>query len=90
LCAWFTAKGAEFIMADFTGTSGTSLTVLPQSYCRRLRCKEMFVDTGIPFHPAQSGSGIYWCNYTQNCLGPDDETSGIENCQPGRACFEEL
>lgn len=77
-------------MADLTDTlGGTELPVMG-SYCRRLRCKEMFIDTGIPFHPAHSGSGIYWCNHTQNCLGPDGATASVESCKPGRACFEEF
>jgi hypothetical protein len=77
-------------MAEFTNTSSeASLPILGQ-YCRRLRCKEMFVDTGVAFHPAHSGSGIYWCNHTQNCLGPDGEVADVESCKPGRACFEEF
>jgi hypothetical protein len=78
-------------MADLTNASiETNLTGAGQSYCRRLRCKEMFVDTGLPFHPAQSASGAYWCNSTQNCLGPDGEVVDVESCKPGRACYEAL
>ena len=78
-------------MAELTNISGEpNLTGIGQPYCRRLRCKEMFVDTGVAFHPAQSSSGIYWCNHTQNCLGPDGEVADVESCKPGRACFEEF
>lgn len=61
----------------------------PQEYCHRLRCKEMFIDTGEPFRMEHSGSGIYWCSHTQNCLGPDGEYVHTEECKPGRKCYEE-
>jgi hypothetical protein len=41
-----------------------------------------------PIHA--SGSGIYWCIHTQNCLGPDGRVAEAESCQPGRKCFEPL
>jgi hypothetical protein len=78
-------------MAEFTNSSSeTPLPIAGQPYCRRLRCKEMFVEIETPLHPAQSGSGIYWCNHTQNCLGPDGEVADVENCKPGRTCYEEF
>jgi hypothetical protein len=78
-------------MAEITGaSSGPNLPVTAQPYCRRLRWKEMFVDADASFHPSLSGSGIYWCNHTQNCLGPDGEVAEAETCRPGRSCFEEF
>ena len=59
-----------------------------QGHCRFLRCKEMFIDTGREFHVSQSGSGIYWCSHTQNCVGPDGLGVALEHCQPGRSCHE--
>jgi len=61
-----------------------------EDYCQRLRCKEMFVDMGEPFHLKDSGSGIYWCSHTQNCLGPDGQVVHVEECKPGRSCYEAL
>jgi hypothetical protein len=68
------------------------LTVLPTSlqYCRRLRCKEMFIETAQPFEMASTGSGAYWCSQTQQVLGPDGQVAEPENCKSGRGCFEAL
>ena len=57
-------------------------------HCRFLRCKEMFIDTGRDFHVSQSGSGIYWCSHTQNCVGPDGQTVTLEDCRWGRSSHE--
>ena len=77
-------------MAELTTSSIPDPTATTEPFCRRLRWKEMFVDAEAYSHPAQSGSGIYWCNHTQNCLGPDGELAEVESCKPGRSCFEEL
>ncbi len=61
-----------------------------EEFCGRLRCKEMFIPTGRPFNLRESGSGIYWCSHTQNCLGPDGEICGPDHCQAGRGCHESL
>jgi len=66
---------------------GAGAPVLP-AYCRFLRCKEMFIDTGHPFDLADSGSGAYWCAHTQNCLGRDGQVVGVETCVSGRSCHE--
>ena len=61
-----------------------------QGHCRRLRCKEMFVDTGVEFKITETGSGIYWCSHTQNVLGPDGQVAEPAGCKAGRECFEEF
>ncbi len=61
-----------------------------QEYCRRLRCKEMFIDTGVAFDIRNTGSGIFWCAHTQNALGPDGQTAEPDDCTPGRGCFEAI
>jgi len=58
--------------------------------CRRLRCKEMFVETERPFKITESGSGIYWCSHTQNVMGPDGQVAEADTCQTGRGCYEGL
>jgi hypothetical protein len=50
-------------------------------------CKEMFYDTGVPLEE-RMGSGIFWCDHTQKCLGPDNIAVGAEDCGPTRACYE--
>ena len=62
----------------------------PVQHCRRLRCKEIFIDTGQPFDIENTGSGIYWCSQTQQGLGPDGQTAEPENCKAGRGCLEAL
>ena len=61
-----------------------------QSHCRRLRCKEMFIETEVAFDITATGSGAYWCSHTQNCLGPDGQVAGPSSCNAGRECFEAL
>jgi hypothetical protein len=60
------------------------LKILP---CKHLRSKEMFYDTGTPLEE-RSGSGIFWCEHTQRCLGPDDSPVSREECVPQRGCYE--
>ena len=62
-------------------------TRLNQRPCRHLLSKEMFYDTGIPLEE-RSGSGIYWCDQTHQCLGPDNIAVGREDCGPTRSCYE--
>jgi hypothetical protein len=57
-------------------------------HCNCLRSKEMFYDTGVPLSE-RSGSGIYWCTRTHNCLGPDNDVVGPEDCITSRPCFEQ-
>ncbi|MHC4405672.1 MAG: hypothetical protein ACYTG0_38995 [Planctomycetota bacterium] len=55
--------------------------------CRHLRAKEMFYDTGAAPED-DSGSGIFWCGHTQNCLGPDERPASTDDCGPDRHCYE--
>jgi hypothetical protein len=32
--------------------------------------------------------GFVWCTHTHNCLGPDGRVAGVDECVPGRACWE--
>lgn len=69
----------------------TNFQSATQERCRCLRSKEMFVHVEEPdWDLASSGSGIFWCVHTQNCLGPDDHVADPDNCRPGRGCFEPL
>jgi hypothetical protein len=48
--------------------------------CTALRWKEMFIwaepDPSVP----TANSGIFWCLYTQTCLGPDGKLAEPEFC----------
>ena len=61
-----------------------------EGHCRKLRCKEMFVETERVFKITESGSGIYLCSHTQNVLGPDGQVAEPANCKTGRGCYEGL
>ncbi len=58
--------------------------------CCCLRSKEMFVEVEAAPAVPHSGSGIYWCVHTQNCLGPDGQVAEPTSCKPGRTCYEAL
>jgi hypothetical protein len=58
--------------------------------CQYLRAKEMFYAADPVQALLQSGSGIYWCIHTQNCLGPDSQTAEPSACRPGRSCYKPL
>jgi hypothetical protein len=60
--------------------------------CEGLRWKGMFIeaageeDPNVP-HP---NTRLYWCVYTQNCMGPDHETVDENTCTASRSCFKLL
>jgi hypothetical protein len=58
--------------------------------CKHIRSKEMFIEVEPDSNVPHMGSGIFWCVYTQNCLGPDGSVAEPEQCTPGRGCFEEV
>jgi hypothetical protein len=37
-----------------------------------------------------SSSGIFWCMYTQTCIGPDGQTAEPDHCVAGRSCHETI
>ena len=58
--------------------------------CQYLRSKEMFYAEDPVHALTHSGSGIFWCIHTQNCLGPDGQVAEPRACQPGRGCYKAL
>jgi hypothetical protein len=60
------------------------------AHCGSLRCKEMFTAEDPMLALSTSGSGIFWCTHTQNCLGPDGEVAEPGSCKPGRSCYQTL
>jgi hypothetical protein len=58
--------------------------------CQHLRSKEMFYAEDSVHALLHSGSGVYWCIHTQNCLGPDGQVAEPRACQPGRGCYKPL
>ena len=68
--------------------SADSWEQLNNRRCRHLQSKEMFYDTGTPPED-RSGSGIFWCGRTNQCLGPDSKPVDDEDCGPERSCYEQ-
>ncbi len=58
--------------------------------CQYLRSKEMFYAEDATQALLQSGSGVYWCIHTQNCLGPDGQVAEPSVCRAGRGCYKPL
>jgi hypothetical protein len=57
------------------------------SLCHCLHWKGLLV--GVKPHPTvpPSNDGLYWCVYTQTCIGPDGELAEPIACSsPERAC----
>lgn len=70
--------------SDLKRASGTPV-------CRNIRSKALHVygsDTPDAFITSRSSS--YQCLRTEFVTGPDQALCLPEQCQPGRACFEEL
>jgi hypothetical protein len=56
--------------------------------CHCLRWKGMFVEVARDPTVPPSNTGLFWCLYTQTCLGPDGELAEPGNCSSdGRACY---
>ena len=61
--------------------------------CRHLRHKLMYVDerhATIGLVDDSSDTRVFWCELTQNCLGPDSEPVDEDHCLIGRECYEAI
>jgi len=61
-----------------------------QPRCRLLRSKIMFIEAEPDPSVPHMEQGLYWCVYTQNCLGPDGKVCTLAECDPSRSCYEPL
>lgn len=62
--------------------------------CQHLRTKKLYLDASLEEafgdpDPGQAGPCHFWCNLTQNVVGPDQQPVHKNSCQPGRSCFED-
>jgi len=56
--------------------------------CPCLRWKGMFVPSEDDPTVPRGGGGLFWCLYTQTCIGPDGQLAEPGNCSsPGRGCW---
>ncbi len=55
--------------------------------CHCLRWKGMFISAEHDQTVQPSNDGLFWCLYTQSCLGPDGELAEPGNCSSSeRVC----
>ncbi len=55
--------------------------------CSALRWKGQFILAERDLSVPPSNDGLFWCVYTQNCIGPDGKLAEPGNCSsPERAC----
>jgi hypothetical protein len=58
------------------------------SLCGCLRWKGMFIQVEADPTVPPSNEGLYWCLFTQNCIGPDGGLAEPGTCSaPDRACY---
>ena len=64
-------------------------TRIDDDRCFFLLWKGIFIDSWDPDH-IPSGDGSFWCNKTQNCLGPDSREVGDYECNETRRCYKAM
>jgi hypothetical protein len=66
----------------------SSYTRLDDDRCDNLRWKGMFIeaewDPAIP----HSNDRLFWCQKTQQCIGPDSQVVDDYECNPARKCYK--
>ncbi|HLG15771.1 MAG TPA: hypothetical protein VJH03_14890 [Blastocatellia bacterium] len=56
--------------------------------CQCLRWKGMFYEVEHDPTVPRSNDGLFWCMYTQNCIGPDGQLAEPGTCSSTeRACW---
>ena len=63
-------------------------TVQPQVQCRLIRSKWMFIEAEPDPTVPRSGSQYLLVRAHPEVHGPDGEIANMENCKPGRACYQ--
>ena len=61
-------------------TEAESFNIDHPDLCHCLRWKGMFVQVEHDRTVPPSNDGLFWCLYTQNCIGPDGELAEPGNC----------
>lgn len=58
--------------------------------CQCLRWNGLFTASPLEDTSMKGQGRAYWCQRTQHALGPDGKTVDEYECNPFRACYEEL
>ena len=57
--------------------------------CHCLRWKSMFYQAERDPSVQPGNDGLFWCVFTQSCMGPDGELAEPGSCSsPGRQCYD--
>ena len=66
---------------------GAGLKVLTNR-CTDIRWKGMYIDADDDPTVPLSNTRIYWCDRTQNPVGPDADVVDEDTCTASRKCYE--
>jgi hypothetical protein len=58
--------------------------------CEKLRWKGLYIDAAHDPAVQYSDDSAMWCQHTFTCLGPDGQIVDEFECNPARACYEQL
>lgn len=66
------------------------ITQIDQDRCTNLRWKGMYISVEWDNSVQHGNDRLYWCQHTQNCIGPDGKAVDDYECNEGRRCYREL
>jgi hypothetical protein len=66
------------------------LTRITDDRCEKLRWKGLYIEALEEPNAQHSNDRAFWCQHTFTCLGPDGKVVDDYECNPARACYEEL
>ena len=58
--------------------------------CFNLRWKGLYIHEDSDPNPAGTGDRLFWCQETQQCLGPDGKLVDDYECNETRRCYKAL
>ncbi len=71
----------------------THRDLTPKDLCPAMIMKQILthqMDEKIYDYRDRPGDGYYWCLRTCTEIGPDDQIVDVDDCRPGRGCYEGL
>jgi hypothetical protein len=68
----------------------SSFHPLDDDRCRCLRWKGMYIPSEWDESLPHSGDRLFWCNETQQVLGPDNKLADEYECNETRSCYQAL
>jgi hypothetical protein len=65
----------------------SSLTELDDDRCEHMRWKGLLIEAEWDPSIPHSEDRLFWCQKTQQCLGPDGKLVDDYECNPARKCY---